>query len=68
MLLAASDSAASGAGPIGAVIIVLLAIVTVFLIRNMNARLKRMPRSFDPPPGEDEQPPRADDPRLDDPR
>ncbi len=39
------------AGPMGLFITVLLVIATVFLIRNMNARLKRLPESF-PPPGE----------------
>ena len=53
MLLAQTDPAATGGGPIGLIIIVLLAIVTVLLIRNMSARLKRMPRSFDPPPSDD---------------
>lgn len=35
------------AGPMGLLIILLLAIVTVFLIRNMNARIKRLPATFD---------------------
>ena len=34
------------AGPMGLFIIVLLAIATVFLIRNMNARLRRLPERF----------------------
>ena len=34
------------AGPMGLFIIVLLAIATVFLIRNMNARLRRLPDRF----------------------
>jgi hypothetical protein len=38
------------AGPLGLLIIVLLAIATVLLIRNMNKRLKRLPAEF-PPPG-----------------
>jgi hypothetical protein len=43
------------AGPLGLLIIVLLAIGTVLLIRNMNKRLKRLPERFpnqdpDPPP------------------
>ncbi|MEJ3741931.1 hypothetical protein WEI85_01335 [Actinomycetes bacterium KLBMP 9797] len=36
------------AGPMGLFIIVLLAIATVLLIRNMNARLRRLPSSFAP--------------------
>jgi hypothetical protein len=39
------------AGPLGMLFIVLLAIATVFLIRNMNARLRRLPDDF-PPPGD----------------
>ena len=38
------------AGPTGFVIILLLVIGTVLLIRNMNSRLRRLPRSFDAPP------------------
>jgi hypothetical protein len=39
------------AGPMALLIIVLLAIATVLLIRNMNARLRRLPDRF---PGQDE--------------
>ena len=35
------------AGPTGLVIILLLAVATVFLIRNMNARIRRLPERFD---------------------
>lgn len=35
------------AGPMGLLIIVLLAIGTVLLIRSMNAHLRRLPASFD---------------------
>ena len=35
------------AGPMGLFIIVLMAISTVLLIRNMNKRLRRLPDSFD---------------------
>lgn len=38
------------AGPTGLVIILLLAIGTVFLIRNMNSRLRNLPDRFPPPP------------------
>ncbi len=37
------------AGPLGLLIVLLLGVATVLLIRNMNARLKRLPPSFDPP-------------------
>ena len=36
----------SMAGPMGLLIIVLLAIATVFLIRNMTARIRRLPERF----------------------
>ena len=49
------------AGPIGLVIILLLAIGTILLIRNMNARLRRLPSSFDPPKPEAEQAPAPED-------
>ena len=46
------------AGPTGFVIILLLAIGTVLLIRNMNKRLRRLPDHFTPPARPDqEQPP-----------
>jgi hypothetical protein len=38
------------AGPTGLVIILLLAVGTVFLIRNMNSRLRRLPERFPAPP------------------
>jgi hypothetical protein len=37
------------AGPMGLFIILLMAIATVLLIRNMNARLRRLPREFPDP-------------------
>ena len=51
------------AGPLGLLVVVLIGVATVLLIRNMNARLKRMPREFPPPDG-DRRPPEAteDDP------
>jgi hypothetical protein len=39
------------AGPLGLLVLLLIAVATVLLVRNMNARLKRMPREFPPPPG-----------------
>jgi hypothetical protein len=38
------------AGPTGLVVILLLVVGTIFLIRNMNARLRRLPASFETPP------------------
>jgi hypothetical protein len=43
------------AGPMGLFLIILLAAATIFLIRNMNARLRRLPDRF-PDQGHDEQP------------
>jgi hypothetical protein len=37
------------AGPLGLLIIVMLAIATVLLVRNMNGHLKRLPASFPDP-------------------
>ncbi len=37
------------AGPLGLLLIVLLAIATVLLVRNMNGHLKRLPASFPDP-------------------
>lgn len=39
------------AGPLAGLIVVLMAIATVLLIRNMTARLRRLPDSF-PAPGD----------------
>jgi hypothetical protein len=47
------------AGPMGLLIIVLLGIVTVFLIRNMTMRIRRLPSEFPDPDAE----PKADDPQ-----
>jgi hypothetical protein len=46
------------AGPTGLVIILLLAIGTVLLIRNMNARLKRLPERFEDEPRSEQLAPR----------
>jgi hypothetical protein len=40
------------AGPMGLLIIVLLAIATVLLIRNMSARIRRLPAEFPDPDAE----------------
>ena len=44
MLLAAG--AGASAGPLGFLVVLIIGIVTVLLIRNMNGRLRRMPREF----------------------
>ena len=52
------DTMSSGlAGPTGLVVILLLVVGTIFLIRNMNARLRRLPDHFgDDPPTEPREP------------
>ena len=60
-VLLAVDAEDVSAGPLGLLVVVLMILATVFLIRNMNARLRRLPREFPdqrvddeggtPPPG-----------------
>jgi hypothetical protein len=45
-VLAQVDESSVSAGPIGLLIILLLLIATFLLIRNMNGRIKRLPREF----------------------
>ncbi len=45
----------ASAGPLGFLVVLLIGIATVLLIRNMNGRLRRMPREF-PEPGADRDP------------
>ena len=40
------DESEVSAGPIGLLIVLIMLIVTALLIRNMNGRLKRLPREF----------------------
>ncbi len=49
----AVDAEDVSAGPLGLLVVVLMILATVFLIRNMNARLRRLPREF-PDQTEDE--------------
>jgi len=44
------DPSRVSAGPLGLLVVLLMVIATVLLIRNMNRRLKRLPREFTPPP------------------
>lgn len=41
--------ATGSAGPIGLLIVLLIGLALVLLVRNMNGRLRRLPRSFDAP-------------------
>ena len=49
----AANVVASGhgasAGPLGLLVILLIGVATVLLIRNMNGRLRRLPREFPDP-------------------
>ena len=58
------DPSRVSAGPLGLLVVLLMVIATVLLIRNMNSRLKRLPREFTPPPviADDPTPPREDRP------
>ena len=44
------DSSRVSAGPLGLLVVLLMVVATVFLIRNMNGRLKKLPKDFPPPP------------------
>ena len=52
------------AGPIGAFIIAALVVVTVLLIRNMNARIRRLPDRFPDPPDTRSDPTDPPEPRA----
>ena len=51
-------AAEGGADPsaVGLLVILLLIVATVLLIRNMNGRLKRLPKSFDDGPDDPDRP------------
>ena len=53
------DESEVSAGPIGLLIVLLMLIATALLIRNMNGRLKRLPREF---PEAQDAPPADQDP------
>ena len=57
--LIAQEEGGIGAGPIGFVILLLMVVATFLLIRNMNTRIKRLPREFPDQtrPTEREEPP-----------
>jgi hypothetical protein len=55
----AVDAEDVSAGPLGLLVVVLMILATVLLIRNMNARLRRLPREF--PEQQDDGPPSAPD-------
>ncbi len=45
-LLLAVDADQVSAGPLGLLVVVLMILATVLLVRNMNARLRKLPREF----------------------
>lgn len=53
--LLAVDALRVSAGPLGLLVVLLMFLATVFLIRNMNSRLKRLPPDFPPPSGREDQ-------------
>ena len=59
VLAVASDQVS--AGPLGLLVVVLMIIATVLLIRNMNGRLRRLPREFPDPRPDDAEPGRSAD-------
>jgi hypothetical protein len=52
VLAVASDQVS--AGPLGLLVVVLMMGATVLLVRNMNSRLRRLPREFPPPPAKED--------------
>ncbi len=62
-LLLAVDAEDVSAGPLGLLVVVLMILATVLLIRNMNARLRRLPREFpDQQQADDGRPASPDEP------
>ncbi len=57
LLLLAVEEEDIGTGPIGLLIILLMLIATALLIRNMNSRIKRLPREFPDREGDSSPPP-----------
>jgi len=51
VILVSGAGTGGSAGPIGLLIVLLIGTATVLLIRNMNKRLRRLPREFSPPGG-----------------
>jgi hypothetical protein len=50
------------AGPLGLLVILLLALATFVLIRSMNRHLRKVPPTFDPPAGKPDKNPDSDQP------
>ena len=64
LVVLAREDSTIGAGPLGLLLLLLMLLATFLLIRNMNARIKRLPESFDDvapgdePPADEERGPR----------
>jgi hypothetical protein len=52
----AVDAGDVSAGPLGLLVVLLMIVATVLLIRNMNARLRRLPREFPDQRADDNRP------------
>ena len=50
LALLAAEGGSATTGPLALLVVLVLGLVTVLLIRNMDARLRRLPRDFEPPP------------------
>jgi len=61
-LLLAVDADDVSAGPLGLLVVVLMVLATVLLVRNMNTRLRRLPREFPPADDDTDRTPSADRP------
>ena len=61
-VLLAVDAEDVSAGPLGLLVVVLMIIATVLLVRNMNARLRRLPREFPEQPQDEGRPPSPEGP------
>jgi hypothetical protein len=61
-VLLAVDAEDVSAGPLGLLVVVLMILATVLLIRNMNARLRRLPREFPEQQPDERRPAPPDEP------
>ena len=61
-VLLAVDAEDVSAGPLGLLVVVLMILATVLLIRNMNARLRRLPREFPEQQRDERRPDSPDEP------
>ena len=59
MILLAVEESDVGAGPFGLLILLLMLVATFLLIRNMSARIKRLPPEFPDEDGPDDEAPHS---------